>query len=196
MIIIEVILALILLGAFVHFQMTKRKNDHQNSLLAHYINTSEEMKQTLAMGLYMRFKKENIENAPGYSSTYIKEDPFMFEDFVAEIFEQAKGGSTWVYPSTGDYGVDFEHRTTDGLFLRQVKCSQNDVPFNPIALIHSNMVKTGAKGGYVITTSSFTSAARKYAKGLGVELIDGVKLVELWVNSLANVEREVKELLS
>jgi restriction system protein len=57
------------------------------------------------------------------------------------------------------------------------------------------MVKKGAKGGYVITTSSFTPAARQYAEGLGIELIDGVKLVDLWLSGLVNVEQEIKKLL-
>lgn len=43
-IVFEVILALILAGAFLHFQLTKRKNNYQASLLAQHINTSEEMK--------------------------------------------------------------------------------------------------------------------------------------------------------
>lgn len=147
------------------------------------------------MGLYMRFKTENVDNAPTYSSTYIKQDPLMFEHFVADVFEKAKGGSTWVSPSSGDFGVDFEHRTEEGLYLGQVKCYQNDVAFDPIALIHSNMVKMRAKGGYVITTSSFTTAARQYAEGLDIELIDGVKLVELWLSGMVNVEQEIKRLL-
>lgn len=195
MIIFEVILALILIGAFVHFQLTKRKNIYQTSLLAQHMNSNEEMKKTLAMGLYMRFKTESEENTPNYSSTYIKQDPHMFEDFVANVFEKAKGGSTWVSPSSGDFGVDFEHRIEEGLFLGQVKCYQNNVGFDPIALIHSNMVKKGAKGGYVITTSSFTTAAREYAEGLDIELIDGVNLVELWLSSLINAEQEIKKLL-
>lgn len=194
MIIFEVLIALILAGAFVHFYLTKRKNNYQTALLAQHINASEEMKRTLAMGLYLRFRKEHPENPPHYSTTYIKEDPFMFESFVAEVIQKAKGGSTWVLPSSGDFGVDFEHETDEGLFLGQVKCYQGDLPFDPVALIHSNMVKKGAKGGYVITTGSFTRSAQKYAEDLNIELIDGVALVELWLNGLDNVEEKIKEL--
>lgn len=57
------------------------------------------------------------------------------------------------------------------------------------------MVKLGAKAGYVITTSSFTPTARDYAEGLDIELIDGVKLVELWLTSLENAEQEIKKML-
>lgn len=56
------------------------------------------------------------------------------------------------------------------------------------------MVKKGAKGGYVIATSSFTSSAKEYAEGLEIELLDGVQLVELWLKGLTNVEVEIKKL--
>jgi restriction system protein len=193
MIIFEILIALVLAGAFVHFYLTKSRNNYQTSLLAHHIDSSEEMKRTLAMGLYLRFKKENVENST-YSSIYIKQDPFMFESFAADVMEKSRGGSTWVLPASGDFGVDFEHTTKEGLFLGQVKCYQGDLPFDPIALIHSNMVKKGAIGGYVITTGSFTNSARKYAEGLNIELIDGIKLVELWLNRLVNMEQEIKNL--
>jgi len=195
MIIFESILALILIVSFIHFRLTKRKNTYQTSLIAQHIHLSEEMKTTLAMGLYIRFKTESTENQPTYSSNLIKEDPLMFEHFVADLFREGRGGSTWVSPSTEDFGVDFEHRTKEGLFLGQVKCFREDIPFDPIALIHSNIKKADAKGGYVITTSSFTSAARQYAEGLDIELIDGVKLVELWLNGMVNVEQEIKKQL-
>ncbi|MBI0579465.1 restriction endonuclease [Neobacillus cucumis] len=195
MLIFELIIAIILAASFVHFNLTKRKNSYQTSMFAQHIDTSVEMKRTLAMGLYLRFKKENPENPPNYSSTYIKEDSIAFESFVADVVQKAKGGSTWVSPGSGDFGVDFEHTTEEGLFLGQVKCYQGDLAFDPIALVHSNMIKKGAKGGYVITTGSFTSGAREYAEGLDIELIDGIKLVDLWLSGLVNVEQEIKTLL-
>ncbi|WML57444.1 restriction endonuclease [Neobacillus sp. PS2-9] len=195
MLISEILIAILLALAFVHFQLTKRKNTYQTSMLIQHIDSSEEMKKTLAMGLYLRFKKENQDNPPNYSSIYIKEDPLVFELFVADVIQKIRGGSIWVSPPSGDFGVDFEHTTDKGMFLGQVKCYQGDLPFDPIALIHSNMIKKGAVGGYVITTGSFTPAAREYTDGLNIELIDGVKLVELWINGLVNVEEEIKKLI-
>ncbi|MEI5907931.1 restriction endonuclease [Bacillus spongiae] len=192
MLIIEVFIALILTAAFVHFTLTKRKNDYKTSLLSDHIVKSEDLKRTLAMGLYYRFKKETSEMPTTYSSIYNKQDPLMFESFVADVIENAKGGSTWVSPASGDSGVDFEHTMKDGLYLGQIKCYKEDLSFAPIAILHSNMVKKGAVGGYVITTSAFTKAAREYAEGLNIELIDGIKLVELWFDGVDDVEREIK----
>ncbi|WP_070120427.1 restriction endonuclease [Bacillus marinisedimentorum] len=194
MLVIEVVLGFLLAYLFVNFYMNKKKDDYQTQLLAHHINKSEEMKRTLAMGLYMRFKKEDEEDKH-LSSSYIKQNPIMFESFVAEVIESAKEGSTWVSPPNGDFGVDFEHVTDNGLYLGQVKCYKGNLPFEPIALVHSNMVKRGATGGYVVTTGSFTSAAMNYAEDLNIELIDGVKLVELWLTGLENAEQEIKDII-
>ncbi|RDY72586.1 restriction endonuclease [Halobacillus trueperi] len=190
----EIIVGLLLLVAFVHFQITKRKNDYQSTLLSRHLNSNEELKKTLAMGLYLRFRKLQPEDQK-LSTSFIKQDPLSFEHFVADLLQKSKGGSTWVSPASGDFGVDIEHTTDEGLFLGQVKCYQEDLAFDPIALVHSNMIKRNAKGGYVITTGSFTSSAKTYAKNLNIELIDGVKLVELWIDGLDQVEQEVMTLL-
>ena len=196
MIYFEIAIAVLLVVAFIHFQLTKRKNRYQTALLYNHLASNEEMKKTLAMGLYLRFRKENLDQNLKFSPSYLRQNPDSFEDFVADIYQKAKGGSTWVTPSSGDFGVDFEHRTEKGLFLGQVKCYSEDLDFSPIALIHSNMVKSGAEGGYVITTSSFTPLARKYAERLNnIDLIDGVKLVELWIEGLEDTEQELNTLI-
>ena len=48
------------------------------------------------------------------------------------------------------------------------------------------MVKRGAAGGYLITTGGFSRAAQDYAEGLNIQLIDGVMLVEYWLDSMNN----------
>ena len=191
MLILELLLGILLLAAFLHFVYTKRKHKKINAFIYRYVESSEEMKRTLAMGLYLRFKKESEESPVNYSSIYLKGNPLLFESFVAEVVKSSRGGSIWVSPSSNDQGVDFEHTTDEGLFLGQVKCYQGDLSYEPIALIHSNMVKRTAIGGYVITTGSFTENARKYAESLNVELITGVKLVEEWMKSLRQSEKEI-----
>lgn len=196
MLFIELLLGLVLLAAFFHFQLTKRKNQYEISLITETFQYSDDMKRTLAMGLYLRFHKEKSPDDPvKFTNLFLREDPISFEHFVADIISQVKGGSTIVYPPSGDFGVDFEHNVDENLFLGQVKCYKEDVNFEPIAILHSNMVKEGAKGGYIITTSSFTPAAKQYAADLNIELINGIKLVELWIQSLNHNEQEVKKLI-
>jgi restriction system protein len=195
MIVFEIALGIVVLIAAIHFWWTKRRHEYRTSLIAEQMEHSLEMKKTLAMGLYMRFCKENNNDGKQkkYSKIYIKQDPLQFETFCAQVMENFYGGSTWVSPASGDFGVDFEHRREDGLYLGQVKCYEGDLPYDPIAKLHSNMVKSGAVGGYVITTGSFSDNARKFAEGLNIELIDGVKLVECWLDGLKQTENTIAQ---
>jgi restriction system protein len=192
---VELALGIVLIFATIQFVKEKRKNKLETELISEHINSSDELKRTLAMGLYMRFRKENLDEENQFSDHFIRQNPLLFENFVAEIIEKARGGTTWVSPPSGDFGVDFEHTTDDGLYLGQVKCYKNNMLYEPIAILHSNMVKQGAKGGYVVTTASFTKAAKEYARGLNIELIDGVKLVELWIEALQSAEEEIKDII-
>lgn len=149
------------------------------------------------MGLYFRFnypreKKENGEIAPvAGTDFFLKQNPYEFEDFVAEVFERYFGGIATTTSRSGDFGVDIEHQREDGLYLGQAKAYKVDLDFSPIAKIHSNMVKRGAKGGFVVTTSSFTFNARQYAEGLNIDLIDGVKLVEYWLSGFERTDKDL-----
>jgi restriction system protein len=189
MLILEIGLGIVLLIAATHFWLHKKKSEYTTSLIASQIDKSIKVKRTLAMGLYLRFKKE--EENVSYTKLFIREDPLSFESFVANIFETCKGGITFVTSPTNDFGVDFEHELREGIYLGQVKCYKDDLSYEPIALLHSNIVKRKAKGGYVITTGSFSQNAKEYASGLNIELIDGVKLVEMWTESLEATESRI-----
>jgi restriction system protein len=195
MFILEVAFGIVVLIYAIHFWWTKRRHEYRTMLITNQMEHSLEMKKTLAMGLYMRFckEKDNDGKPTRYSKIYIKQNPLQFETFCANVMEQKYGGTTWVSPASGDFGVDFEHRRKDGLYLGQVKCYEGDLPYDPIAKLHSNMVKSGAVGGYVITTGSFSDNARKFAEGLNIELIDGVKLVEYWLDGLKQTENTIAQ---
>ncbi|WP_228027585.1 restriction endonuclease [Bacillus fonticola] len=190
---VELIAAFALIIAFLHFVKTKHSHEQRNNEIAREMNDSEEMKRTLAAGLYLRFQKQA--EGVAYSAFYDTQDPLLFEDFVAEVIELAKGGSTWVTPPVNDQGVDFHHDREDGLYLGQVKCSATDVGFEPIAVLHSQMIKQDAKGGYVISTAGFTNAAREYAKDVSIQLVDGMKLAEWWLEARAVSEEDVKAII-
>ncbi|WP_337034852.1 restriction endonuclease [Paenibacillus illinoisensis] len=161
--------------------------DYRNNALEAF-SSHEDMKETLRIGLYNRFKRDLEEEK--------KENPLLFEHFVGEIMSSVRGGNIHVTKSSGDFGIDIEEQTEEGLFLGQVKCysDMNLVGFGPIAIIHSQMVKQGAVGGYVVTTSDYTSNARNYAEGLDIELINGLQLVELWLEHLETKSERVTAL--
>ncbi len=143
------------------------------------LQTSQDMYHTMSLGLYQRFKQEEGKEQK-------KENPMDFENFVARVMVNYYGGQAFVTGGTGDYGIDIEHDHPAGKYLGQVKCYAPDhfVPYEPIAVIHSQLTKQNAKGGYVVTTSDFTPNARKYAEGLDIMLINGSQLVELWMQGL------------
>ncbi|WP_160037104.1 restriction endonuclease [Paenibacillus sp. An7] len=184
------IVSLLLVLNFILFHMysSQKKtieNYRDNALEA--ITTHEDMKETLRIGLYHRYKRDLVEDKV--------ENPLLFEHFVAEIMTSVRGGSTYVTKGSGDYGVDIEEETNAGLYLGQVKCynDYNPVSFDPIAIIHSQMVKQGAIGGYLITTGKFTANAYNYANELNIDLIDGNQLVELWLEHLDSKRELVSE---
>lgn len=192
-----ILVQLIIIGGLIWY--IKKSGEQEASIIARKIESSLELKRTMAMGLYYRFnfpysKNDNQEIVFEKSTDlFLKQLPFEFEDFVVPIMKSQYGGNAYTTVKSGDFGVDFEHEREDGLYLGQVKAYKNNLDFNPIALIHSNMVKRGAKGGYVITTSVFSSAAKKYAKDLNIELIDGVKLVTYWLEAMDNKVYEPTE---
>jgi restriction system protein len=161
----------------------KKQNEKEAYLIAQEINSGMDLKRTMAMGLAYRYNSTRNDR-DGITDLFLKQTNYDFEDFTAEIMRNNFGGTVFVTPKTGDFGVDFEHERVDGLFLGQAKAQDTNLGFEAIALIHSNMVKRGAKGGYVITTADFTPAAREYAEGLNIQLINGVDLVSLWLDTM------------
>ncbi|RNA68554.1 restriction endonuclease [Alteribacter keqinensis] len=154
-------------------------------MLANKINTSLELKKTLAMGLAYRFNLANKDiESEKVSELFLKNTPTDFEHFVGQLFQEKYGGELFVTNSSGDFGVDFELKNQEELSLGQVKAYKGNVNYEPIALVHSNMIKHNAKKGYVITTSDFTAGAKQYASDLNIDLINGVDLVNLWIETM------------
>lgn len=186
----EIILTLqfLIIGGLIWY--IKKRGEYEASLIAQKIESSLKLKRTMAMGLASRFnypRKRNEDNEIVFEKAthiFLKQTPYEFENFVSEVMQNKFGGKSYTTVKAGDFGVDFEHDREDGLYLGQVKAYKDDLDFSPIALIHSNMIKRGAKGGYVVTTSDFTTSAKEYAKELNIELIDGIQLVTYWLESM------------
>jgi restriction system protein len=189
--IVAMMVVLVAYAAF-EFWRYRRKMHSLRDLYADVFTSAEEMQRTMAMGLYARFRKQEEDET--HSKLFLREDPLLFEDFVARVMKGYCGGNVSITQSSGDFGVDIEHMREDGLYLGQVKCYYYDLPYEPIALIHSQMVKQGAAGGFVVTTGSFTDNALDYwhelkAQGVNIDLIDGQTLVKYWAEAEGNKAR-------
>ncbi|MCA1031227.1 restriction endonuclease [Bacillus timonensis] len=192
---ISVICALLLALAAFDVYRRKKENDELRSIITDSISTSSEMKKTLAMGLHARYTVEKVD-PKHLSKTFIKQDPNQFQLFVASIMESYYGGFTYVSTHEDWNGPQIEHERDNELYIGQVYCTNTDISFEPIALLHSQMIKQQAKGGFVVTTSDFTDKAKSYAKGLNIELIKGTQLVEYWIQGLEEKNIEIRQLKS
>lgn len=172
-----ILLTVFLLGSFFlyFYRKFKLENDELKEEKEGLFEIKEEMRLSLLSGVYHRYKKEEDPEK--------EENPLLFERFVARILNVYYDGETYVTRGSGDYGVDIELECPEGLFLVQVKCYAPNHPigFEPIAIIHSQMEKQKAVGGLIVTTSRFTPNAVKYADELNIELIDGLKLIDMWI---------------
>lgn len=185
-------------GAYKYYSMTKelRRIKQLNEFT---FNATQDLNNTLQIGLYHRFKKttnKTIMKADGTQEVLTeevnRETPIDFEKFVARIISEARKSKTYVTQASGDFGVDIEEELNGKKYLWQVKCfeSSNKVAFDPVAIIHSQVMLQKADGGFVITTSDFTDAAKEYAAKSNIHIINGKELVNLWFNSLNMNEDE------
>ncbi len=169
----------------------KIRREEYTELLLDKVEKDVELRQTLAMGLYMRFKTDQTDDQ---SAIYLNGDPGEFEDFVTDIIETMYGGDMFVSKASSNYRIDFENRRDDGMYLGMLACQKDDLDFETVALMHSNIKKWNAMGGMIITTASFTENAIKYADGLEIDLISGIELVEMWLQSLQTEAEQIKQL--
>lgn len=56
--------------------------------------------------------------------------------------------------------------------------------YKAIALVHNNIAKRGGKVGYVVLAGGFSENARLYAEELNVQLIDRLRLAEMYMESI------------
>ncbi|HZG76842.1 MAG TPA: restriction endonuclease [Paenibacillus sp.] len=172
----EMALLLFVIVAFgILFLRTKKQLQSTRESSAALADIAQEQRETLRHGLYQRFKRSENSDA---------DNSFEFEYFVAELLTVVNESDVYVTKAAGDFGVDIEERRDDGLHFYKVICSEKPVGYESVAMLHSRVVKDGADGGCVATTSTFTSAAAEYANAVGIELLDGNDLLELWEEAI------------
>nr|WP_279664043.1 restriction endonuclease [Ectobacillus ponti] len=174
------LLVSLLLFVGVKYVWLSRKRQQEASRQMQQSRQENELKRTLAMGLYCRFKG----GEEPLSQQFLKQKPSDLERFCANLLERHFGGSAFITVPQHDFGINLEYTRDGGLYVGRICCEQGDIGYDAIALLHSNMVKRTAKGGYFVTTGGFTREAEDYARGLNIELIPGPRLAELWMMSL------------
>lgn len=113
-------------------------------------------------------------------STLYNLSPRQFERYVAAIFRR-KGYEVALRGGSGDHGVDLElHdlRTGRGAIV-QCKRYQNTVGEELVRELYGTLLHELAYHAFLVTTADISDAARAWALGKPITLIDGAALVEI-----------------
>ncbi len=174
------------LGVWIYYLDHNRERELKNdfSKLNRLLGMKNDIHKTLLAGIYQRFKKEEGKTV---------DTPYDFEDFVAKVISEYSGIKATTTSRSGDGGIDFIQEGPNGLYLGQVKCYAltDAVNYVPIAILHSQIVRQGASGGVVVTTSHFNEGAIEYAKSVNIKLIDGEQFLEMWLHTIEKAHNEL-----
>ena len=123
-----------------------------------------------------------------------KNAPFDFEKFCARLCEE-KGYQVTITPPVNDGGYDLLIRKNDVRIIVECKCYayENKIGRPLIQKLVGANQKIHADGMVFITTSDFTKEARDFSDDVGVELINGKKLISILSENQDNISPEVVE---
>ena len=105
--------------------------------------------------------------------------PKAFERYVAELFRQ-KGYRVAVRGRSGDLGVDLE--VTDKERRRaivQCKRYRDTVGAEVVRELYGTLIHEQVAHAFLVTTAEISDAAREWARGKPMTLVDGRMLVEI-----------------
>ena len=125
---------------------------------------------------------------PSLAAVGLAEDPYDFEQQVAQML-RGRGLTVEVTGGTGDEGVDIiahdDTPVTGGVYLIQCKRYSPDkkVGVAEVRELYGTMQEKQSAKGVLVTSSTFTAGALKFAEGKSIELIDGARLSELLVGT-------------
>ena len=105
--------------------------------------------------------------------------PADFEKYTAALFRQ-KGYQVKVRGRSGDSGVDLDIRGTDGRkAVAQCKRYNKTVGAEIVRELFGTMIHERASHAFLITTAGISPAAREWAQGKPITLIDGQTLEQI-----------------
>ncbi len=105
--------------------------------------------------------------------------PKAFEHYVASLFRR-KGYRVTVRGRSGDHGVDLELTSAGGrLAIVQCKRYRDTVGEEIVRGLFGTLLHENARHAFLVTTADISAAARKWAAGKPMTLINGPTLVEI-----------------
>lgn len=104
-------------------------------------------------------------------------EPVEFEEFVATLFRDM-GYRVESTRASGDEGIDLWLRRGRRTAVVQCKRYRGRVGQPVVRDLYGTMRHVGADEAYLVTTGHITRAARRWAQGKPIHLVDGARLVE------------------
>lgn len=104
-------------------------------------------------------------------------DPIAFEKYVGTLFAK-QGYRVEDTQASADEGIDLIVRQGRRMAVVQCKRYQGSVGQPIVRDLYGVMLHTGANEAYLVTTGSVTLAARRWAEGKPIHLVDQHRLVE------------------
>lgn len=105
--------------------------------------------------------------------------PKAFERYVASLFKR-KGYGVAMRGGSGDLGVDLELTGVRGRrAIVQCKRYQNTIGAEIVRELYGTLIHEGVHWAFLVTTAEISDAARQWAEGKPITLIDGAMLLEV-----------------
>lgn len=159
-------------------------------------NTSE--KEEKEVDIKKIIDNKNNEVAIELLDKIIDNDFYFFEELVVDLLDKmgysGKNGQAKVTRMSNDGGIDGvinqDPLGTSTVYIQAKRYKEENVVGRPdIQSFYGALAGINADRGVFITTSSYTSGAKEFAKNQGIVLIDGVQLTDLMLEYEVGVEK-------
>lgn len=153
--------------------MVKRLQDFVSTGATDHV-TINVMQEALASFGYLDKTSKSVDLAQKLR----KMEALEFEEFVADLFRK-KGYAVEITQGSGDHGIDLLMRKDNQLIAVQCKRWNTPVGEPVVRDFLGSLMGIGAKVGYVIAASTFTSKALSFVQDKPIKLIDLDALIDL-----------------
>jgi len=134
----------------------------------------------IALPLLRRSGLRRLLNAAGSPRDLLDASPAQFEEMVVEYY-QLRGAKAWRTGAAGDHGIDVLVETPKGeKWVVQCKRWRGSVGEPEVRDFYGVQQHQKAVRGVLITTGTFSGAARAWARGKPLVLADGRAFLKAW----------------